>query len=334
MVVVPGPMASRVLSVPACPPRLGLHAGTRREARPQEASLPVWQVTGSALTGATFAAALSSGGRKQRHRGIQPHLAAKGSGAQAEVEVKEPEEEAGESNTEDAAPTKAAETRNVPVRRASAIPIKKIRPKGPPFDPSTQVGVTPPLGFFDPLGFSKNGGRKGFWRMREAELKHGRVAMMASAGLIMQHFVHLTYPVYKVNIKTAPYSLGAWGYFYGPWGLWCFFGIIFFAGVMELAVWISNPKKAEPGNYGDPLGLNLYTVEMRNKELNNGRFAMICVMGIFAAEMATGLDAVEQLGLFLPLDAISQFFAGSGSEPTGPMGLGYSEPLGLRTPVQ
>lgn len=299
--------------------------------------MPIWQVTGSALTGATLVAALSSGGRKQRHQGLQPCFAEKRSRSQATVEV-DPAEDAmaKEAITKSAPPKKAAAksapNKNVPARRASAILVKKKRP---PFDPTIQVGITPPLGYFDPLGFSKKGDRKGFWQKREAEIKHGRVAMMASVGLIVQHYIHLTYPVYKINIKTAPYSLGAWGYFYGPWGLWCFLGIVFVTGVLELAIWIANPKKDEPGNYGDPLGLNLYTEDMRNKELNNGRFAMFAVLGILFAECVTGLDAVEQLGQFLPLDAIGKLFAGSGgSEPLGPMGLGYSEPLGLRTPVE
>merc|ERR1712108_130265 len=49
----------------------------------------------------------------------------------------------------------------------------------------------------------------------------------------------------------------------------------------------------EPGNYGDPFGVRMYDDEMRNKEINNGRFAMICVLGIFAAELATGKDAIS-----------------------------------------
>lgn len=344
MVVALGPLVPSALSLPTSQPRPSLYAAKSREVRAQEAPSSAWQATASALTGATLVAALSAGGRRQRHQGVQPCFAAKRSGAQATVEV-EPEEEATakKATAKKAAPKKAAAksaplaaaksapTKNVPARTVGTRIIKKKRP---PFDPTIQVGVTAPLGYFDPCGFAKKGDRKGFWKYREAEIKHGRVAMMASVGLIVQHYIHLTYPVYKVNIKTAPYSLGAWGYFYGPWGLWCFLGIVFVTGVFELAIWIANPKKDEPGNYGDPLGLNLYTEDMRNKELNNGRFAMFAVMGIFAAETVTGLDAVEQLGTVLPLDAITQFFSGnSGSAPTGPMGLGYSEPLGLKSQV-
>jgi hypothetical protein len=34
-----------------------------------------------------------------------------------------------------------------------------------------------------------------------------------------------------------------------------------------------------------------------NRELNNGRAAMFAVIGIIAAELLTGKDGVEQLGL-------------------------------------
>jgi len=57
------------------------------------------------------------------------------------------------------------------------------------FSPAMQVGVTDPLGFFDPLSFTKMGDKKGFSNLRAAELKHGRVAMMAALGAVVQHYV-------------------------------------------------------------------------------------------------------------------------------------------------
>ena len=63
---------------------------------------------------------------------------------------------------------------------------------------------------------------------------------------------------------------------------------------MELA-WREEEGEG-PGHFGGPFGVNMYTEEMRNKEISNGRFAMICVLGIFAAEVATGKDAIQQFG--------------------------------------
>ncbi|OLP96212.1 Caroteno-chlorophyll a-c-binding protein [Symbiodinium microadriaticum] len=62
-------------------------------------------------------------------------------------------------------------------------------PEPPLFQPSEQFGATEPVGFFDPLGFTKVGDEKGFRKLRVSEIKHGRVAMMASIGLVAQHFV-------------------------------------------------------------------------------------------------------------------------------------------------
>jgi hypothetical protein len=46
-------------------------------------------------------------------------------------------------------------------------------------------GAVAPLGFFDPLGFSKNMDLDGVKRLREAEVMHSRVAMMATLGYII-----------------------------------------------------------------------------------------------------------------------------------------------------
>ena len=45
-----------------------------------------------------------------------------------------------------------------------------------------QVGITPPVGFFDPLGLSNGKDEATMKYYREAELKHGRVAMAACLG--------------------------------------------------------------------------------------------------------------------------------------------------------
>jgi len=47
-----------------------------------------------------------------------------------------------------------------------------------------EVGVTPPIGFYDPLGLVKDGDEAKFNRLRFVELKHGRIAMLAVVGYI------------------------------------------------------------------------------------------------------------------------------------------------------
>merc|ERR1719333_502385 len=48
-----------------------------------------------------------------------------------------------------------------------------------------ELGVQPPLGFFDPLGFTRDGDLENFKRRRETEIKHGRVCMLATIGYIV-----------------------------------------------------------------------------------------------------------------------------------------------------
>lgn len=161
-----------------------------------------------------------------------------------------------------------------------------------PFDPSEEVvGITDPLGYFDPLGFAKVGDFEGFRFKRAAELKHGRVAMLASVGLVTQHYVRL--PGFDMagtdwasqfnTIVTIP-------------ALYQFTILLIVILFLELSIWAQEEDK-EPGNFGDPLNLGMYSIEMRNRELNNGRFAMFATVGIIAAQNFSGKDAVEQLGL-------------------------------------
>merc|ERR1712232_2917 len=54
------------------------------------------------------------------------------------------------------------------------------------FSPANEIGAMAPLGYFDPLGFAKDADEAGFKNLRAAEIKHGRVAMMAAVGAVAQ----------------------------------------------------------------------------------------------------------------------------------------------------
>eukprot|EP00448_Togula_jolla_P037024 CAMPEP_0170636680 /NCGR_PEP_ID=MMETSP0224-20130122/37958_1 /TAXON_ID=285029 /ORGANISM="Togula jolla, Strain CCCM 725" /LENGTH=138 /DNA_ID=CAMNT_0010966411 /DNA_START=49 /DNA_END=462 /DNA_ORIENTATION=+ len=58
------------------------------------------------------------------------------------------------------ASARQAEAKSAAAKSAAAKPATP--PPPPPFDPAKQMGVTDPLGFFDPLGFSKVGDEAGF----------------------------------------------------------------------------------------------------------------------------------------------------------------------------
>lgn len=188
------------------------------------------------------------------------------------------------------------------IKPASGPPIiKPAPPENVPgfFRVKEQVGVTPPLGFWDPLGICPKD-ETVFNEFRSCEIKHGRVAMLATIGAIVQHYVRI--PGFELTNfgKPLPSGLGAVTETPGTFG----FGLIVALALpLELFFWkdVTDDEtgrfKKEPGNFGDPLGLGQYDMEMRNRELNNGRMAMFAAFGIIAAELLTGKDAVEQLGL-------------------------------------
>jgi len=163
-------------------------------------------------------------------------------------------------------------------------------PPPPPFNPADEVGVTAPLGFFDPLGFSKVGDEEGFRNLRLAEIKHARVAMMAAVGAVFQCLVQFP------GFQNVPKGIGAVTSGNGTIG---FAALFLISGALELVFWKQDPNK-QVGDFGNPLqpgGADLgYNTDMRNFELNNGRFSMFAAIGIIAAEIVSGKTAVAQLG--------------------------------------
>lgn len=144
------------------------------------------------------------------------------------------------------------------------------------------VGATPPLGFFDPLGFVEKSNEKTIKKFREAELQHGRVAMVSSLILPFLDIVTKQPAINVLRLSTTNMQLVA---------LWLF---AMYEGNRILAVY-DNPFKEEtqfslkpdavPGQYYTK---KEYPEEKLNKELNNGRLAMLGVAGYIAQELVTG----------------------------------------------
>ena len=158
-------------------------------------------------------------------------------------------------------------------------------------------GITGPLGFFDPLGYCEGddvtAGKVRFFR--EAELKHGRVAMLASLGFLVGEQFH---PLFGGNIDVPSYVA-----FQETPLQPSFFPVVLSLAVFEIFSIFSfdTPKdglwsiKADhkAGDFGfDPLGLKptdpAELLEMQNKELNNGRLAMLAIAGMVGQELASG----------------------------------------------
>merc|ERR1719160_433277 len=176
---------------------------------------------------------------------------------------------------------------------AAAVDANEVSEPPPPpqFNPAEQLGATAPLGYFDPLGFCKVGDEDTFRSMRSAELKHGRVAMMASVGAVAQ--ASFQFP----GFEKVPKGLGA---VTAEPGIYGFVVVLLLSGALELTIWRDDPKKGVEGigDFGNPLQLGVgeplgLSEDMKNREINNGRAAMVAIVGIIVAELATGKDALQ-----------------------------------------
>jgi len=182
------------------------------------------------------------------------------------------------------------------------------------------AGVSPPLGFWDPFGFTTKIAGTTLLYLKEAEIKHGRVCMLAFLGIIVGEKYHpfiggnVELPAAKVkemflNTGFAEFWLA------GLIGIglleaqsvrtqydefWEFDG----ANDMGRDKTMTPPDKSEnwntvinrkerlPGELGfDPLGLRPKDPDelkvIQTKEINNGRLAMLAVAGLLMQELVT-----------------------------------------------
>jgi len=175
-----------------------------------------------------------------------------------------------------------------------------------PLDPS--IGVTAPLGLYDPLGWldgEKDPANKfatfhaNFERRRAVERKHGRIAMAAVVGMLF-HNADIEFPGYlskELGIRFSDVPNGMNGLFSLP--LAGLSQIVFAIGVVELAIWPASNYSGDYGTgYGRPFVPNvLEGEELKYKldmEINQGRAAMMGIMGAMVGEAVTGQTLAEQ----------------------------------------
>lgn len=71
------------------------------------------------------------------------------------------------------------------------------------YDVRALPGVTEPLGFFDPLGFTVGASEGRIKFLREVEIKHSRVAMLATgARVALSALVHLLRAVFLFHFRA------------------------------------------------------------------------------------------------------------------------------------
>jgi len=167
-------------------------------------------------------------------------------------------------------------------------------------------GAISPLGFFDPVGFTKDMELTGVKRFREAEVMHGRVAMMASIGYIIgestptiAYGMDVHHTIANNQIPEIPGTV-----------LFPFFLAINIAEALRANIGWNEPGLAPlftlrdsyyPGDINfDPLGLKPSDgkdfANMQSKELSHGRLAMLAAAGMCVQELVNGKGILENLG--------------------------------------
>jgi hypothetical protein len=158
----------------------------------------------------------------------------------------------------------------------------------------SELGVQPPLGFFDPLGLLDNADQERFDRLRYVEIKHGRIAQLAFLGnIITRAGVHL-----PGNIDYAGTSFDSI-----PDG-WAAINAIPQAGLLQIVAFVGFlelfvMKDITGGEFvGDfrnefiDFGWDSFDEETklskRGIELNNGRAAMMGILGLMVHEQLGG----------------------------------------------
>ncbi|KOO27643.1 stress-related chlorophyll a b binding protein 2 [Chrysochromulina tobinii] len=158
-------------------------------------------------------------------------------------------------------------------------------------------GSIAPIENFDPAGFLKDKTKAEVYTLREAELTHGRVGMLAALGFLVQEWWH---PLFGADGGPAISQMPKL-----PAGIWVamIFGVGIAEGIRVARGW-NDPtleghffQKLKPGYYPgnlgfDPLGLkptnDADLREMQTKELQNGRLGMLAAAGFMAQEAVTG----------------------------------------------
>lgn len=195
-------------------------------------------------------------------------------------------------------------------RRAASSALKMD------FDVTTMEGVQRPIGFFDPFGLSKTSPQALSW-YRACEVKHGRVAMLACTGFIVQgagitlpgslaiSSLYPNNPLFATDQTFASLGkepLAAWAAI-PDLGKWQIVSTIF---CLELYAESQKPHYMKGGPIGkipllwDPVGCIMrgkpitdtmseeVLASKRSSELSNGRLAMIGAMGFSCAALLDG----------------------------------------------
>jgi len=178
------------------------------------------------------------------------------------------------------------------------VPLSGSRALSPAMKAQGEIGVTPPLGVYDPLKLLATPveyPRRDYRRYVELEIKHGRIAMLACLGVITTE-AGIRFPGYlskSLDLKFSDVPGGALdSYAAVPQLGWL--QIVAFVIFLELA-YGATPKGNEPGDVGGITWIRYSNPEVKkfklNAERNNGRAAMMGITGMILHNLV-GVDSL------------------------------------------
>lgn len=173
---------------------------------------------------------------------------------------------------------------------AAFAPAQQQRPASSlaaaPF--ANEVGAQVPLGYFDPLGICADGDQEKFDRLRAAEIRHGRISMLAVVGYLttksgfrLPGMEEMGSGFSAFDISSQPMEVRG----VLPLTLFC-------VGMLEVFMRDQAGTAEFPGDYRnglrDGFGWDAYSAETKLKkraiELNNGRAAQMGILGLMVHE--------------------------------------------------
>jgi len=202
-------------------------------------------------------------------------------------------------------------------------PAEPIMSQSMPFmqRPATLTGELAGDVGFDPLGFAKS--KEDLMNYREAEIKHGRLAMLAAAGWPLSEVLdkkianalHMA-PVLDVSDRAPSVLNGGLGKISPLYWIGC---LAVAAAIDGFGIYRSkNASEYIPGDFGfDPLGMYPKDEEgkmnMQLSEIKHGRLAMIAITAFAAQEFVSKIGVIDETPVFFfPLNAVLKAYANSG----------------------
>ena len=186
---------------------------------------------------------------------------------------------------------------------------KKSAQTSSSFTIDTIPGALEGVGVWDPLGFSKDADEMTLKRYREAELTHGRVAMLAAVGFFAGEAVEGSSFLFDAQVSGP--AITHLSQVPGPFWITLAACIAYSERTRAEIGWV-EPENVPfdkpgllrdtyvPGDIGfDPLNLRPSDPEklfdLQTKELQNGRLAMLAAAGFMAQELVDGKGILEHL---------------------------------------